>query len=311
FFFNSYWLVEYVMLLEYQQLSFRKLDKKPILISMVDNRRRGNGLTDRFKGIISVYALAKTIGVPYRCIYTHPVYLTSFLIPNQYDWLPKHGELDDTVGGMRFKLLRKQRTAKRLLRVLPLTKQVRVYANNDYLDEINRIFHTEYKWGQLFGELFKVTEPLESKLQCHLDRIGGPYIACVFRFQALLGDFKEYNFKPLGETEQQQLIAKNKKALQQITEESAVPVLVTSDSATFISEIKALANVYTIPGKVVHIDNSADEAEEVYMKSFVDFFMLARAQKVYSVGTKTMYRTDFPAYAAKVNDVPFERILIN
>ncbi|WP_449049761.1 hypothetical protein [Parapedobacter sp.] len=299
------------MLLKYQQFSFRKSDKKPMLISMVDSRRRGNGLTDRFKGAISVYALAKTIDVPYRCIYTHPVYLTSFLIPNQYDWLPRQGELDNTVGGMRFKLMRKQRKAKRLLRVLPLTKQLRVYANNDYLEEINRVFHTEYKWGELFDELFKITEPLERNLQFHQGRIGGPYIACVFRFQALLGDFQEYHFKPLSNVEQRRLIEKNKEALRQITEKSPVPVLVTSDSSTFIGEIKELRNVYTIPGKVVHIDNSADEKEEVYMKSFVDFFMLARAQKIYSIGTKMMYRTDFPAYAAKVNDVPFERILIS
>lgn len=311
FFFNSYWLVEYVMLLKYQQLSFRKSDKKPILISMVDNRRRGNGLTDRFKGIISVYALAKTIDVPYRCIYTHPVYLTSFLIPNQYDWLPRHGELDDTVGGMRFKLLRKQRKAKRLLRVLPLTKQLRVYANNDYLDEINRAFHTEYKWGELFGELFKITESLERNLQFHQGRIGGPYIACVFRFQALLGDFEEYHFKPLDEIAQRELIEKNRQALLQISRKSNVPVLVTSDSSRFISEVKKLDNIYTIPGKVVHIDNAANEKEEAYMKSFIDFFMLARAQKIYSIGTKIMYRTDFPAYAAKVNDVPFERVLID
>ncbi len=282
-----------------------------MLISMVDSRRQAKGLTDRFKGMISTYALAKATDVPYRCIYNHPVCLTAFLIPNQYDWLPQKGELGETVRDMRFKLMRKQRKIKRLLNVLPLKRQVRVYANVDYLDEINRIYHTSYKWGELFGELFKITAPLEKHLQLHLNRIGGPYIACVFRFQALLGDFKEYHFKPLGETEQRELIEKNKKALRQITEGSTVPVLVTSDSSTFIDEIKTLDNVYTIPGKVVHIDNMVDETEEVYMKSFVDFFMLARAQKVYSIGTKIMYRTDFPAYAAKVNDVPFERILIS
>ncbi len=310
-FFNSYWLVEYVMLLRYQRLSFRKLGKEPMLISMVDSRRQAKGLTDRFKGIISVYALAKAIDVPYRCIYNHPICLTSFLVPNRYDWLPRQEELDDTVSGMRFKLMRKQRKARRLLRVLPLTKQVRIYANNNYLDEINRVFRTEYKWGELFGELFKITEPLEKNLQYHQGQIGGPYIACVFRFQALLGDFEEYHFKPLSKIEQRQLIARNKEALRRITETSTVPVLVTSDSSTFIGEIKALDNVYTIPGKVVHIDNAANEKEEVYMKSFVDFFMLSRAQKIYSIGTKIMYRTDFPAFAAKVNDVPFERILIS
>src|SRR5690606_11764622 len=130
------------------------------------------------------------------------------------------------------------------------------------------------------------------------------------RFQALLGDFKEYHFKPLPVAEQQRLIEKNRHALRRIPEQSDEPILVTSDSSTFIAAIETLPNVYTIPGKVVHIDNVADAESEVYMKSFVDFLMLSRAQHIYSVGTDIMYRTDFPAYAAKINDIPFERILV-
>src|SRR3546814_14514581 len=101
FFFNSYWLVEYVMLLKYQQLSFRKSDKKPMLVSIVDNRRRCNGLTDRFKGIIRVYALAKAIDVPYRCIYNHPVFLTSFLVDRKSVVLGKGVSVRVDLGGRR------------------------------------------------------------------------------------------------------------------------------------------------------------------------------------------------------------------
>src|SRR5690606_25788958 len=234
---------------------------------------------------------------PFKCVYTHPIHLSDFLEPNHYDWLPKPEELDETTRNVRFKLLRKQPSIKRLLRVLPLKRQIRVYANFDYLEEINRVYGSDYQWGTLFNELFKITEPLQANLQFHLQKIGGPYIACVFRFQALLGDFKEYHFQPLPEAEQRQLIDKNKEALRKLTEESDLPVLVTSDSSTFLTEVQPLTNVYIIPGKVVHIDNVADEKKEVYMKSFVDFFMLSRAQKVYSIGTSIMYRSDFPSYA--------------
>lgn len=282
-----------------------------MLISIVDNRRLGKGLTDRFKGIISVYALSRAINVPYRCIYNHPFNLVDFLQPNEYYWLPKPDELSETVSGVRFKLLRKQHTIKRLLKVLPLRRQIRVYANLDYLDEINQKFNQQFNWGQLFNELFKPTRRLEGRLQEHLNNMGNKaFIACVFRFQNLLGDFKEYHFKPLPVADQQQLIAKNIHALRQISEQSDVPVLVTSDSSTFISAVKNLKNIYTIPGKIVHIDNVADAESEVYLKSFVDFFMLSRAQRVYSLGTDIMYKTDFPKYAAKVHDIPFERILI-
>ena len=310
-FFNAYGLRELQMLLKYHRFSLRKPNKKPMLISMVDGRRLGKGLTDRFKGMISVYALAKAIGAPYRCIYTHPVHLVNFLVPNAYNWLPQPDELSKTTSGVRFKLLRKQHTIRRLLKVLPLKRQVRVYANMDYLDEINRKYNKQYQWGELFNELFKPTKVLEDRLQEHLDNIDSAgFIACVFRFQNLLGDFKEYHFKPLPEADRQELLTKNINALKRISEQSDVPVLVTSDSSTFIDAVKDLKNIYTIPGKVVHIDNVADAESEVYLKSFVDFLMLSRAQHIYSLGTEIMYKTDFPKYAAKVNDVPFERILV-
>lgn len=297
------------MLLKYHKLSFAKSDKTPMLISMVDGRRLGKGLTDRFKGIISVYALAKAVDAPYRCIYTHPMPLVDFLEPNAYNWLPNPDELSESTSDVRFKLLRKQHTIKRLLKVLPLKRQVRVYANLDYLDEVNRKYNHQYQWGELFKELFKPTKILEDQLQYHFKIIGGEFIACVFRFQNLLGDFKEYRFKPLPEADRQQLLATNIRALKKIVGQHGVRVLVTSDSSTFLDAAKDLDHIYTIPGKVVHIDNEADARQEVYLKSFVDFFMLSHAQKVYSVGTDIMYKSDFPKYAAKVNNVPFERIL--
>ncbi|MEC3878257.1 hypothetical protein [Parapedobacter sp. 10938] len=188
---------------------------------------------------------------------------------------------------------------------------MRVYANLDYLDEINEKYDRQYQWGQLFNELFKPTKLLDDRLKEHLNHIGNPaFIACVFRFQNLLADFKEYQFKPLPPSDRQALLSKNVNALKRISEQSDVPVLVTSDSSTFLAVVKDLKNIYTIPGKVVHIDNVIDAESEVYLKSFVDFLMLSRAQKIYSLGTGIMYKTDFPKYAAKVHDIPFERILI-
>lgn len=309
-FFNAYGLKEYYMVLKYYKFSGKRT-RTPMLVSVVDGRRKTKGLTDRFKGIVSVYALAKSQGVPFRCIFNHPMELTDFLVPNAYDWIPKPGELSESVWDARFRIMSKQPPLSRLTNLFPLKKQVYIYAKVDYLEKINRKYNKHYQWGELFNELFKPTNILEDRLRLHLSQIGNDrYVACVFRFQALLGDFKEYHFKPLPEVEQRQLIEKNKQALRQITEHSDVPVLVTSDSSTFLTEVGGLANVYTIPGKVVHIDNVEREGNEVYLKSFVDFLMLSRAQRIYSIGTAIMYRTDFPAYAAKINNIPFERIVV-
>jgi|GEM_PF-5990099 len=90
-FFNAYWLVEYVMLVKYIKLYFRKPDKKRMLISMVDVRRQGKRLIDRFK------------------------------------------------------LLRKLSKIKRLLRVLPLKRQIHMHANFYYIEEISRICGADYQ----------------------------------------------------------------------------------------------------------------------------------------------------------------------
>jgi len=308
-FFHAYGVREFLMLLKYYKLT-PSTSKKPMLISTIDGKRHTQGLTDRFNGIISMYALAKATNTPFKIIYTHPFHLTEFLIPNRYNWIPEENELSDSVKDIRIKIIRKRHTLKKLLRLFPLKKQVRVYANINYLDEINTLYHQNYTWGELFDELFKPTKKLEEQITFHTQKIGGKFIACVFRFQSLMGDFKEYNYKPLSKEEQEQLIEKNKNALLQLTEKNNCPVLVTSDSSTFISKIQNMNNVYTIPGRVVHLDCVFDEETDVYMKSFIDFLMISKAEKVYSIGTKIMYQTNFPRYAAKIRNVPFERILI-
>lgn len=309
-FFNAYGLREKYILFKYNKLSFSPR-KTPMLISAVDGKRNTQGVTDRFKGIISVYALSKAINAPFKLIYTHPFYLIDFLMPNTYNWIPKYDEISESMSDVRYKILRKQPSIKRLLKVLPLKNQVRVYANLNYLDEINKEFNQNFEWGTLFKELFKPTKELEDAININSLKIGEKYIACVFRFQNLLGDFNEYHSKSVPEEIQIELITKNKKALIELEKSVKLPILVTSDSMKFISEIKDLENIYIFPGKVVHLDCTFNEKKEVYMKSFVDFFMISHAQKVYSIGTKQMYPTEFPVYAAKINNVPFERIYID
>ena len=38
--------------------------------------------------------------------------------------------------------------------------------------------------------------------------------------------------------------------------------------------------------------------------------MISKARKVYRVGTPLMYHSEFPLYAAKINDRPFESVTI-
>lgn len=299
---------EKILLYRYYSVVFRVTKFKKLFVSIFDDKRNSFGLTDRFKGIVSLYAFSKIHNIDYRCHFTFPFELSKFLIPNKYDWILKKAELSNDVSGVRVMILQGE-NEKRLID-LDSRKQIHAYINRDYLSAFNEIYGTKFLWGELFKELFKPTQVLENQLNYYLDKIGTDYIGCVFRFQSLLGDFKEYNFSVLNEQERQVLISKCVNCLVELKNKALKPLLVTSDSSTFISEISKIEGIFTMSGKVVHIDCVDKEADEVYMKSFVDFMMLSKSSRIYSIGTKQMYSTEFPLYAAKINDIPFERILI-
>jgi len=300
---------EQILLYKFYGFSFRRKRTKKLFVSIFDDRRNSFGLTDRFKGIISLYAYSKIRNTDYKCHFTSPFNLSKFFIPNKYNWLLNKEELSSSVHDVRILILHGEPEGKRLIN-LNSSRQIHAYINRDYLPIFNKKFGTNFVWGELFKELFKPTQNLKEQLDYYLNKIGPHYIGCVFRFQSLLGDFKEYNFEALVELEKQSLINKCVDALITLKNESKKPVLVTSDSSTFLSVVSSMDGIFTMEGKVVHLDCVNEESDEVYMKSFVDFMMLSKAEKIYSVGTDKMYPTEFPLYAAKINNIPFERILI-
>ncbi|MDO5571896.1 MAG: hypothetical protein Q4F97_10620 [Bacteroidales bacterium] len=309
-FFNCYWAK--ALWMERKYFTGEKMaDFQPMIISSIDGRRNMLGLTDRFKGIVTCYALSKVQNIPYKCNFTHPFNLDQILVPNKYDWTVKENQLTNYRNDAKIIILRKSPTLKPLLRYFPIKKQLHVYANFDYLDEINRRYNTNFTFGALFNELFKPSEELQQQIDHHLNQIGEPFVACVFRFQSLLNDFKEYKFKNINDEQlREMLIKKNVDAVKKIINMTNKKVLVTSDSITFLKEISKVEGVYTLPGEIVHMGCTFDKSTSVYMKSFLDFYMLSNADEVYSIGTKEMYNTQFPRYAALLGNVPFQRIRV-
>ena len=300
---------ERILLYKYYDFSFLSKERKQLLVSVFDDRRNSFGLADRFKGIVSLYAYSKVKNIDFRCHFVFPFDFSKFFIPNAYNWLLKENELSNSISNARVLILHGE-NGKRLIN-LKSKKQIHAYINRDYLPIINQKFGTDLKWGNLFNELFRPTPQLQAQINHNLNKIGQQYIGCVFRFQSLLGDFKEYNFETLSDDScKQDLINKCIIALIELKDKTTTPILVTSDSSTFLNAISEIDRIFTIEGKVVHLGYSYNESESVYMKSFVDFMMLTNADKIYSIGTSQMYPTEFPLYAAKVNNIPFERILI-
>ena len=299
---------ETLMRFRYYKFSLFRKNKQQFYISIFDEKRIGFGLADRLKGMISLYAYCKIKDIPFRSQFTYPFDLSQFLIPNEYDWRLKDGERSSYTSDVRVLIVQGEE-GQRLL-WLKTKKQVHAYINRDNLPLYEKKFGIVFDWGKLFNELFKPTPKLENELNRHLHLIGSSYIACQLRFMSLLGDFKEYENPPLPEKEQQMLINQCADIILKLKKQTEKPILVTSDSMTFLQHIAQFDGIITFPDKTVHIDCEGNQGDSVYMKPFIDFLLLSKADKIYNIVAGQMYPSEFPLYAAKINNVPFERIKI-
>lgn len=275
----------------------------------VDGRGYHGGLTDRFKGIISWWNYCEKNGLKFRLHYVYPFNITEYVIPNEYDWRIDENEIPDNIKDTRIFYGRGEKGFR--LEKLNTNKSIWYYGNLDLGDTLN---YPPYNrpWGKIFKKLFKPSELLACHLKKCREEIGEEYIATVYRFQNLLGDFNEYLYKTLrNNSERIRLINRALFELEKIHEENpGIQVLVTSDSISFLEEAARKSFVYVIPGKVEHMDFTDTDTNHTQLKSFLDFFMISEAQKVYSIVIGEMYRSQFPEYAAKINDVPFIRRII-
>lgn len=285
-------------------------------IAIIDGSATHGGMCDRFKGIITLYAYCKHNNLPFRIKYTYPFRLEDYLSPAAYDWTLKDDYTDNPLY-CRILYMRKEYLAQRLLK-LHTKRQVHFYGNRDSLEYINGAYAdsgVQYKWGDLFRELFKPSPILEERINQAKKALGSNYYAAVFRFQNLLGDFKEYDFHAINDqSKADELTARCLDYLKALQASNNMPLLVTSDSKKFLNAASRITGVYIIPGTLVHMDNLkgnvSDSNREAFLKSFVDFYMLSEAKKIYRIGTPSMYPSEFPLYAAKINGTPFESITI-
>lgn len=287
-------------------------DPENITVNIYDGNIHSGGLADRFRGIVSTYLICKERGIAYKLLYREPFPLHDFLLPNKYNWeiSDEHICYDlkninlivlDTTQDSVYQL-KKQR--KYLLKKLRPMEQNHVYTNAAFS-------YTE-NFSEAFYDLFKPTERLKNAIDKQLHLIGSDYISVSCRFLDLLGDFNEpfgYN-KTLSENEKENLLNKLKSEISRLHEHhKEMKILVNSDSITFLNYISNIKYVYIIPGIVTHIDNDKEKyTYERYEKTFLDFFLISKAKHIYLLKNSEMFSSGFPFAAAKVGNVPFDKI---
>ena len=283
--------------------------RKQTVIAMADGRILHGGLSDRIRGMVSVYGYCKAHDIPFRLHYVSPFQLTDYLVPASYDWRISQEEIsyhpEEAVPILltcdRLPNKHHLRYLKQILKKHP-NRQIHLYTNTQFADK---------DFQKNFSELFRPVPALQERIEQAIAPGQGDFISMTFRFQQLLGDFKEEGCKTLPPAEQETLISRCIGKVKEIHDQRHPNqrILATSDSITFLERLQQeLPYVFTIPGEVVHIDYTPEASYETYLKPFLDQFALSKAKKVYLLRTGEMYRSGFGKRAAKMSGIPFEDI---
>ena len=285
--------------------------EKLIIFNVTADTTFNMGLADRLRGATSVYKICKEMGVPFRLHFKVPN-IVDYLEPNQYDW---RIEENDMCYNTRYTypctLLTFHSSLKSWLQAFAQKTILKYYIKKKYqqIHVHTNMVASENEFGTLFKELFKPTPLLQEQLDLHLQQLGKKkYMAMVYRFRQLLNDLEDGG-EILPEEKREAYIQQAITCV--VKEHDKYPnekILVTSDSKTFISRIKDLPYVYTLPGEVVHMGFTTNADKMAYLKSFLDYYMLSYAHTIISVRDKKMYHSGFAYRAAKLNDAEYKEV---
>lgn len=291
----------------------RARNEQKMIVSMVDGRMQHGGMADRLRGIVSAYYVAKKLGYDFRIHFVFPFRLEHYLVPAQVDWRVNDDELSYNTrdaapmfcGSNGTFVERGFQELWFKKRYRAATKQLHVYTNALLLPR-GRGFH------DCFAELFRPSEPLQKALEQYSEPLRDGYYSMTFRFQQLLGDFREeQQFTILPPSEREKLMARCVEQIDKVYSrlKQKKTILLTADSRTFLDYAsQRLDYVYVVPGTVAHMDWMTDIPFDVNLKSFIDFYMISRAERAYLLQTGKMYNSGFPRRAAQVGNVPFRHI---
>lgn len=335
----------------YESHCSREIKSRKTLIYMMDGKAYSGGITDVFKGIVSMYKLSKQLDLDFRINFCFPFSLDQYLVPNKCNWHISETDINycrKNVGALWFYSVHTHFFRTREFEMEFQSKIVDKFFSRN---KNKREFHvyTNCEWAQgaeyakLFNELFRPSLKFDRIISAHLNILGPNYCSSTFRFQQSLGDFSDSgesdvaikkvsdNFnlsryaekqlraftgdfkdrkisKVLSIKDRRVLIENCLRELELIYKDlgSAGKILVTADSATFLSEAKALPYTYIVSEGVSKSFGDSEDTFDLYLKPFLDIFLLANAEKLYLLYSNGLYRSAFARYASYLHDKKYE-----
>lgn len=285
------------------------------IIYMCNGYTWHGGLADRLKGIVSVFEWCKKHNKCFSIHFTYPFNLYNYLVPNKYNWSIGQNKITYNGSVPKICLMEPRTCYKKEIKnnsYILLNKWMNENLNIDTQIHIYTNMNSGIKnFSPLFNELFKPSERLQAEIDKNLKQLGNKYISISFRFTTIMGDFTDCAGTEYSEENKVQLLKSCVQAVKEIGKKapSHNKILITADSERFLNYAEDnIENIYIIPGKVGHIDYN--NSDDVNMKTFLDFMLISRAEKVYLVKNKDMYNSAFAKTAAMVNNREFEVINI-
>ena len=279
-------------------------------ILMCNGVMKHGGFFDRMKGAISIYALSKVHHKEFKLFFEHPFLLEKYLSPNSYDWTISKESLNfrypfskPIIGYFEFMY------PWRIL--LRRYGEIHYYFGYNVLERLNKKFHQNFDWEQLYKELFRPTEYLQKEIDFQLSKIGKKYIAVHIRFLNLLGDDNESDtrYKAVSKEDAEKLIKHCISKIEDLLQENASYTLfLSTDSNVFMEKAKKELDFFRVEGEIRHIDNVEENQQDKPLKMFLDYYLLSHATKIFSLIGHGLYHSEFPQYAAIIGETDFVRI---
>lgn len=288
-------------------LDKRRALKAKRVVYVCDGRTIAGGLADRFKGILSLYAISEELGYDFRICFTSPFTLSNYLVPaGEHDWRISPDELYREDAAMLvlentedsdYQTRRQYAWLRRRLEEGPA--EMHVITNSNYAYSLD--------YSALFRRLFRPSPTLEAALEAEGQRLGR-YVSVSARFLSMLGDFRETGANvALPEAEAENLMAHCISEIERLHERHPEHnILVGTDSMRFLERASRLPYVRIVEGRVAHTDLMDHTGEgRLHEKLFLDFLLIARAESIYLLHTPPMRISGFPYAASRISGSPF------
>ncbi len=143
---------------------------------------------------------------------------------------------------------------------------------------------------------------------------SGRYTVLNARFINSLGGCERHDYNaPLSPEMQERLIDAVLEKMAECEKESDAPAVVYSDDIRFLKEAEKRGFRICDTNGIGHMSNP-EAGERTYLMTFANIYIMSRAERIYSIRElegfpkNSLYKTQYPRYAAILGDVPFIKV---